>query len=540
MENTINRKRAEHNSVSNIFLSSTHMNTNLQHDELEALSLRSTTDDLEEIRLELRDKARKSTYFIGKAVIGFKDMTPLTHGPMCRFIESSSKRKQGLAPRDHLKTSVWTIADTVRRIVENPNIRILLANETSTNASHFLRKIQSIFERCTILKWLFPECIPDLSKRTKWNETEMCIPRSVDFPESTVEVIGVGGAVVSRHYDLIKCDDLVGKEASESEDVMRKTIDWYQYCESLLNHPVDGEIQNYGTRWGYADLHRWVVENEPGVEIFHRTCYLDDAGEPTTDPVRSFWPERFTMEALLRIRMKMGPYKFSCQYLNDPRDPDANSFLRDWLRYFTLSGPNCVLEGEGISIPWRSLRRQLRVDPAVKEDDKACEWAICVDGVDKDSRKILLETWTGHVNPLEAFEKIFELSARWEVDRVGMEDVGAQRHLMTWLKQEMLRRGKWLTLVPLKADTTKSKKSRIRSVQPYFARGEVYIQRTEHKFISQYEEFPSGKLVDLLDVFAYGPDMWGLPELDGDDSALESVEHFREMTFMGRNGTTGY
>lgn len=512
---------------------------NLEEDILEELPYEEPSEDIDAIRVELREYAQRSTYFMGKAIIGFKDIVPNTHGPMCKFIESPSIRKLGLAPRDHLKTSVWTIADSVRRIAANPSIRILLANETSTNASHFLRKIQSVFERNVLFRWLFPELIPDFTKRPKWNETEMCVPRPTDYPESTIEVIGVGGAVVSRHYDLIKCDDLVGKEASESDEVMRKTIDWYQYCESLLNHPVDSEIQNYGTRWSYADLHSWIEKNEPGVEVFHRTCYLDEKGTPTTDPIASFWPERFTLDALHRIRRKMGAFKFSCQYLNDPKDPDANSFNPEWLRYYRLEGPLCLLES-GTQVRHEGLRKQIRVDPAVSEDDSACEWAIVVDGVDSENRKFLLETWADHVNALQAFEKIFELAAYWNADRVGIEDVAAQRHLIAWFEQEMTRRGVWYEVVRLRPDNKKSKKSRIRATQPYFERGEIFIQKSHEKFISQYEEFPTGKLVDLLDCFSYGPDMWELPEIEGSDEMLEGAEAFRDVTFMGRNSTTGY
>src|SRR5258706_14376433 len=70
----------------------------------------------EEVRARLRERASRSTYFMAKAVMGFRDIVPGLHGDMCAFIEHPSNRKLGLVPRDHLKTSIWTIADTVRRI----------------------------------------------------------------------------------------------------------------------------------------------------------------------------------------------------------------------------------------------------------------------------------------------------------------------------------------------------------------------------------------------------------------------------------------
>src|SRR5574342_451674 len=492
------------------------------------------TSDSEEVRQALRAKAKTSTFFMAKAVIGFKDITLHTHGPMCKFIDGPERRKLGLAPRDHLKTSVWTIANSLVRVVRNPNIRILLGNETATNASHFLRRIQAVFERNQIFRWLFPELIPDFNARgTKWSETEMCINRTEDYPESTIEAIGVGGAVVSRHYDLIKLDDLVGKEASESEQVMLKTIDWYIYVESLLNDPVYSEIENYGTRWGYNDLHRWAQENEdPAITAtFFRSCYNDD-GSP-------LWPERFPLEALQRLRRKLGSFKFSCQYLNDPKDPDTNSFDRRWLRFFRLSGYKCLIDGDP-SIDWLGMHRTLRIDPAISDDDQACDSAIVVDGVDRFNRKFLLEVWNGHVQPSELIAKTFELAEHWPVDAIGVESVAFSKVFKFLFEEHMVRNGIDYPIAELRPDTKKSKKARIRGIQPMFERGEVYVQNTQDSFLQQYEEFPTGRLMDVLDAFAYGPQMWELPEEQVDEAREETKSWNRQEFFEGRNESTGY
>src|SRR4029077_2126683 len=116
-------------------------------------------DRSEAVRLSLRRQAQHSTDIMGKGIVGFHDLVPTIHGDMCRWIEGPPRRKLGLGPRDHLKTSIWTIADTVRRIAHNPNIRLLIANETATNSAHFLRRIQAVFERSQLFRWLFPEVI---------------------------------------------------------------------------------------------------------------------------------------------------------------------------------------------------------------------------------------------------------------------------------------------------------------------------------------------------------------------------------------------
>ena len=481
------------------------------------------------VRERLKESASRSTYVMAKAVLGFKDVTPGLHAKMAAWMEGPSRRKLGLVPRDHLKTSIWTIADTLRLMVNNPNIRILLANETATNASHFLRRIQAVFERNAIFRWLWPELIPDFSKRPKWSETEMCIPRSDDYPESTIEVIGVGGAVVSRHYTRIKLDDLVGKEASESSEVMRKTIDWYLYCESLLVEPTD-EIDLYGTRWAYNDLYAWAEKNEEDLDIFYRSAYAD--GEP-------IWPERFNASELERIRKKIGSFKFSCQYLNRPYDPEATSFDPSWLRFYALQGDQCVAEGMVEGPPVESMVRHMLVDPAISERSSAARSAIVVTGAAPDGRKFVLDIWADRCQPLRMFEQIFAFQDRWDCESVGVESVQYQRAIKPFLEAESQRRGRWINVRELKPDTRVKKEGRIRALQPYLERGELFFRREFRELLGEYESFPVGATVDLLDALAYGPFVWDLDE-DNRELPEERQEYDRFRYETGRSAVTGY
>lgn len=485
--------------------------------------------DPEEYRYAMRSLALRSNYFMAKAVIGFNDITPECHGPFCEFMDRPTARKYGLAPRDHLKTSLWTITDCVRRIAANPNIRILLGNETATNASHMMRRIQAVFSRCETFQWLFPEVIPPDFSKVKWSETEMLVPRSEDYPESTIETIGVGGAVVSRHYNLIKLDDLVGKEASESDEVMRKTIDWYQYCESLLNSPLEA-IHVYGTRWSHRDLYSWVDDNEPEVDAFHRSAITPE-GE-------ALWPERFPLWVLERLRKKIGEYKFSCQYLNRPHDPDGGSFKLEWLNYHRVEGGSCVPE-IGTPSQIANMRRFMRLDPAFSQAKRADRTAIVVDGVDSMNRKFLLDAWAKRCDASDMIDAVFTLYRRWACESIHVESVAAQRIIKPLLLTECDKRNQWLNVQELRPDSRKSKETRIRGVQPYFRAGEVFVQRSQKDFIGEYTAFPLGQTDDLIDAFAYGPLVWGKP--DDTTEGIEDWEDDRWHEEVGdRSAITGY
>jgi predicted phage terminase large subunit-like protein len=500
--------------------------------------LSSSQED--EVRAHFREKARTSTYFMGKAVLGFNDLTTHLHKDMCDWIDRpripGERRLHGIVPRDHLKTSVWTIAHAIRLIAENPQTRILLANETATNVQHFLSKIDSVFRRNVLFQWLFPEIIPDWGTVKRWNATEITVPRENDYPEATIEVIGVGGAVVSRHYKVIKLDDLVGKQASEEPETMKKTIDWYQYCESLLEHPMEDWIFNVGTPWGFNDLDYWIRKHEPYVDIFERGCY----GEPGQTEGEPIWPERFSREALERLAMKYDTMKFSCMYLCKPRDPNSSSFNESDLRFYGWHQGNIVPEAGIVKavIDPEQLTRYLRIDPAISEKPGSARSAIVVDGVHRDERVFLLDLWAERAQPSTMIEKAFELNDKWKPEAWGIEAVAYQRVLKPIIESECERRGIWVNVKELHPDTKDRKVNRIRGkLEPYVKKGLIWIHKTRHeKFLEEFREFPTGSTLDVIDAFAYGPDMWSKPLED-----VDPREEEREFMWgTDRSAITGY
>src|SRR5206468_3676191 len=160
------------------------------------------------------------------------------------------------------------------------------------------------------------------------------------------------------------------------------------------------------TRWAYNDLYRWIEEHEAqDIDVFFRACF-DEQGD-------SIWPERFPGNELDRIRRKIGSFKFSCQYLNAPHDPESSSFKESWLRWYVFSAGQ-ILPESGSAIEVNSLRRFMRVDPAISERPGAARSAIIVDGVHQDGRKFLLETWAKRCQPFEMIEQIFQFQERYD------------------------------------------------------------------------------------------------------------------------------
>lgn len=474
---------------------------------------------------------------MGKAVIGFKDLTTTFHAEMSRFILRPSKRKLALAPRGHLKSSLWTIADTLRIIAKNPNERVLLINENIENASHFLRRIRATVERNEVFRWLFPEVLP--RKDATWHQTALEFRRTEDFPEASIEVIGVGGASTSRHYTIIKEDDLVGKEASRSQAKMEEAIEQHKLAESLLNAP-DDQIQTYGTRWGPYDLTRWMLENEPNLDWFKLGIY-----KPNGEPI---WPDRFTGEHIEFLRRKYGPAMFALQYLNEAIAEGVTEFDPGKLRYWHESEnekgePVIVLErprseGGPYVVTMREMERYEIVDPCHSPESGDARTAVVVLGLTGASPfdVVLLEARAKKLSGSQTVEEAWEVYQKWDPVSCGIEVVAGQRaffNLIPRLKPTMGIR-------PLKTPPNKSKLGRIRGFYPYAEHGRFYVHRDMMDFHEEWEAFPEGRTMDLLDAIAYGPDIWAPPEGAGVEEYDEEEEREMEIRSLGRSPVTGY
>ena len=213
---------------------------------------------------------------------------------------------------------------------EGASTRILLAGETATNTEHQLRWIETQFESNARLRALWPHRCWDNPRKEarKWNESELVLPRTLQFPESSIETMGVGGAVTGRHYNILIKDDLVSIDAANSAIVMAGAIEWHKASRALLDDPDRGLEFIIGTRWAVYDLYHEIMEHDPSVDVEVRSAI--EEGQP-------IFPELFTLEGLDRLRRELGPL-FPLLYLNSPVDAAISDFPMEEVREFTVAG----------------------------------------------------------------------------------------------------------------------------------------------------------------------------------------------------------
>lgn len=513
------------------------------------------------------------------------------HYQMCLSVMKDGLKEVIEIPRDHLKSTIYSECFPIWRALpfgkreediyhtlgytdlfiewmhrcHNQDIRLIIISETIKNAIKLGTRISNHYQNNDTFREIFSEIVPGTSET--WTNDSLHQRRTKEgkaHGEGTFDLIGVGAALQSRHYDAAIEDDLVGKEALNSEPVMQSTIEYHQ----LLVGAMDSNSRNpgrdfdeivVGNRWSHKDLNSYIRENEP---YFGFTTHSALGGCCALHPVGiPIFPESFSAEKLLRYKKRLGSFYFSCQFLNFPIDPSKAKFRMGDFRYFhfeytdnaiaipkNLKSGNPhqkrvvirhhVAEGDVIKDVFpRNLDRFLIVDPnhAGNHSGKVgtegrCRHAAIVSAVERDPRRVyLLEMWAEDCSIDKFVAQIFSLAVKWKLDKIYMEAVGGQKYLQYHLNYYIDQNKKTIPeIAHVRIEELKTsqkinaKEERIDSTVPLVERNEVWLNASTKygvdKFREEAEAWGQKKgLIDLLDVFGYGLQVWNFDTVNEDE-----------------------
>jgi len=492
---------------------------------------------------ELRELSKKSLYFLSRAILGFSDLTPHLHQEVCNRIQDMSLKHQlVLLPRKHFKSTISTISfpiwihiqDFIPELeMRGSDVRILIANESSTNAEHFLNIIENLWDTNELLGILFPQLIPDKANRKRWNAKEMLLNRKAVWPEASVETIGVGGAAQSRHYEIHILDDLIGKEAMESEVIMSKAITWFDYSESLSVSPMRYVSRVLGTRWSKRDIYQHIMEKDAKkFSIYSRECR--EEGKP-------IFPEWYTNEYFEDLLLKNPAHYFS-QYCNNPTDPASCDFKESWLRYYEFERVRDKLyihfQGDDKLVPFSEIDIVAAFDPSIDEKPTASRRAIVFWGMDSKERCFLLDTYASRDTLDKVMDSIFSMHSKWQPRVFGVEAAALQKIFIIVIEKECRIRKKYISCTPVKVSTNRSKDARIRDIlQPIASEGRMFIKRSDIEFTQEFIDFPQGRTKDILDASAYCIQLLRTPQ---SEEEAQAEEEYEERMLNQRSDVTGY
>jgi len=454
---------------------------------------------------KLREKAKENLFFFARAILGFKDLTVEIHKPICDELQNFRKNTRMTIelPRTWFKTTLVSISYNIWRAINNPNIRILIAQNTHGNACKKLKAIASVFEKNALFRALFHNVLPD--KTCRWSSECLELRRAQAHPEGTFEAAGVGTAVVGRHYDLIDEDDTIAPKKDDMTGIVQqptrldieKAIGFHSLCHPMLIHPTESQIVVVGTRWAERDLLGYIYDNFPEYKNMRKTacekdgesCTLQEGGKPTWD--------RFNADVLREIERQEGPYMFASLYLGKPTAAINQVFKREWIRYRDR--------------PPKESYMCTSVDPASAEKEESSDpdyTVVLTTSIEPKSGIVCVVEYTRErMNPSETVDCIFQHHLRHKPVKILVEAIGYQRTLVHWIKRRQKRERLLFLIEEIKAHS-QAKVERIRGLQPYFAANLVHLRPGMTELEQELLAFPKGAHDDVIDALSMQVAFW--------------------------------
>jgi len=449
----------------------------------------------------LAELGKKSLYFLGRGILGKDYMTPQVHKPVCAFLQDEAiKRKILVLPRSFLKSTLGVIVLSLWLGIQNPDIRILIVCNIIENAMNHLRQIKAIIETNDMFRALYPDVIPD-PRKVRWSDQHVDLKRPTQWGESTFNAAGLGGNIVSTHYDYIIMDDiLTGKKDSVTKEELmpsqleiERAIGWYKLSISLLDTPSRGRMLYLGTPWALHDVVDYIINEDQTFKLYTQSVYKGGGYKVHSKEQVPIYPERFDAEALALTKKQQGSYIYASQYLLEPLPAEKMVFKSEDIQYFAHL-PN---------VPYWVFTY---VDPAISSKKTACNTAIITIARTCDNRIYVIDCIRERgLRPSKLLDMIFAVHKKYKPMHVGIESVAYQESIGMNLQDKMLADNYFFSI---KGDTPSgvdTKDVRIRGMQPRFQAKGVWIKKWMDGLESElleYQGVDKSPYVDAIDALA--------------------------------------
>lgn len=468
---------------------------------MQILPTNKNLSDLDEIlQHEEGEAGKENLIYLMEDILKYPKMGQL-HKRVEEKLKETEKSRRGifLLPRGHLKTTEITISYAVQRLLQNPNLRVLITNERLDNARSFLREIKGHFEKNETLRFLYGD---QVNSDEKWTETQIVLAgRKANLKEPSIQVGSIDTSLTSQHYDLIICDDLVSRNNIGTKEQMQKVKQYWKDIQSLLE--PDGMILVVGTRWNFDDLYGDLLKLDGFVRLIV-SCY-DENKLPV-------FPEKYKLEDLQAKQKEIGTYDFSCLYLNNPVDDDSADFKRSHFE-------NRYKESDLVG---KRLNYFITIDNAPSTKKGTDFQGIIVNATDENNNWyfVWVERFKGSTP--ELINRIFDLWNKWNPIIIGVEQKAYEDLIKPYLDAESKKRKQFPYVIELK-DKGIRKEDRIRGrLQGRLESKSIFLKENPtddtENLVDEGVRFPRGQYDDLLDAAQYQDELAYKPNSETDDA----------------------
>jgi len=359
---------------------------------------------------------------------------PDFHSEWYRLAENND-RLCILAPRDHAKSSVFSVMYPIWKLCRNRNIRIQIISVTRTQAKKYMTQIKTELE---INRKLIEDFGDFRDNASEWQSDSITIDRSMNIKDPTITVAGLGSSKLGNRADLIICDDVIDRDACYTEHRRNKASRWFN--EVLTNYLEEdgGKIVVIGTKQHNADLYTELEDNpEYVVKRYKSIENADWQNEERYEDTEVLWEDKWDWDCLIKRKREIGSVAFSRQYQNEVVSVGSSMFPPNLLDTIKSKEGNLVNEF-GERPKWlRNYRLFMGCDLASSAQVGADYCVFLTLGIDEKENRHLLNMWRKKgVDYTKQVNKIRELHDFFDHEKVVVESNAYQKVLPETLKDE--------------------------------------------------------------------------------------------------------
>ncbi len=426
---------------------------------------------------------QEDLFYLTEDLLGYSQIQEKPHLEFCEFLQGPESKKLVLLPRGTFKTTIGTIGRSIQKIIQNPNIRILIFSETFGQSKKFLSEIKQQLEGNEKLIGLFGNFKSDPG----WREDEITVrQRTRISKEPTIMTGGVDVVRVGFHFDLIIIDDPHSQKNINTRDQIDKVFNAYRLLLPMLE--PGGEVDVIATRWHDLDLASTLLKNTSFQKMVRAAETVRSDGT-----IEYYFPERLSKEFLAEKKIDLGAYIYSCQYQNNPVDDQDAMFKKSWFKYYH--------EDE---LRRKYLNTYITIDPAIGTKEENDFTGVIINSVDQEKNWYIRRALKLKIKPPELITKLFEWNHTWRPIKIGIEKEKYTLVIFPFLEEEMKKRDDQLPIEQL-THSDASKELRISGLAPRYERGMIYHNADDPEVAFLEDElmrFPKAVNDDLSDAEA--------------------------------------
>lgn len=500
------------------------------------------------------------------------------HKPLCDFWQDPNNKRIGIGmPRDWFKSTDFTCWDAIRDYLLNPEERQLVAMEKAGLAKKKLSFIKQQLLRNQLLRKVYRDRLWRVTpawtkdKDNRWSSEIIDLPRDGLYADPSIQIVGIKTAVQSGHFTQIRLDDIIGKAALDSPDVvMKNAFSWVDNLNELTvdphwERPSGSRIKIVGSPWGEGDVYDYTRREYPEYKWMIAPA-LKDTDLKDTEQVtwvqnsnvghdESNFPELFTTDYYKK--MQASPEKQSIFWSQHQCNPQKATGLtkieKGWIHFYRIEdriegGINkryLICDKCNIEVALSDLPLYGMADVAgfgeIKSMKGAARNALLIGGQPIDKiQKFVVYAWAQRLKKPSAFrEKLYEAQKEYKPRAWRIDDKGVGSTMFGDILEERLKKCPTMKISPLPHDAGKDQKdSDIQALINPIAQGEIHLHETMTDLKAELLQYPRGLTKDLIDMLAKLNRIYWVRNKMVDVSKFAEESHV--WSVQSRDGVTGY